>query len=302
MANKDYTGLKDADNILDDIEIEPSTMENIDTAMYNFIDEQLDIFSTNNSGWAKVPVVFSSAERSFFVKNKNIVDTRDYQGTLKFPIISVERTGMQKAAAGGREGSFIGPTTFFIDPIHGSYIQINKEIVRDKTNNFSVADNRKDLGGVRRTPNGQAYFPKKDNKDVVTVSYYVPRPTFINLTYAVTLKSNYIQQMNEMTEPFLTIGGYSKALIVSNNGHRYEGFLDNTFTQQNNASSFTDSERIYTTVINFTVIGYLMGEGKNQIRPKVIKRENAVKVKIPRERVIYGDIQEFDPSSGFYRD
>ena len=54
--------------------------------------------------------------------------------------------------------------------------------------------------------------------------------------------------------------------------------------------------------MTFTVLGYLMGEGNNQIRPKIIKRENAVKVKIPRERVILGDIQEFDPDSGFYRD
>jgi hypothetical protein len=25
-------------------------------------------------------------------------------------------------------------------------------------------------------------------------------------------------------------------------------------------------------------------------------------VKIPRERVLYGDLQQFDPSSGFYRE
>jgi hypothetical protein len=37
----------------------------------------------------------------------------------------------------------------------------------------------------------------------------------------------------------------------------------------------------------------LIGDDKNQISPKMTRRENAVEVKIPRERVIVGDIQTF---------
>ena len=309
MANDDYTGIKSADELLSNIEIQPSTLENIDTAMYKFVDESLDVFATQNDGFKKVPVLFASAERAFLVKEKRAVDIRDEDGTLRFPLISIERTDLQKSAAGMKEGTFIGPSPLFVDPIHGSYIQINKKIVRDKTNNFTIANNIKNINGVFRTPSGSAdggpqpYFPVKgDNKEVVLVSYYLPRPTVINMKYVVTLKSNYIQQINEMVEPFVTVGGYSKGFVISNNGHRYESFMDGTFAQKNNVSSFADSERIYTTVINFSVVGYLMGEGNNQIRPKVIKRENAVRVKIPRERVIFGDMQDFDPSSGFYQD
>jgi len=302
MANKNYTGLENGDEILKDIEIEPSTLENIDVSMFKFIDERLNVFATSNDGFKKVPVLFASAERAFLVKETKAFDTRDEQGTLRFPLISIERTNLQKSASTLKEGSFIGPSPLFIDSIHGSYIQVNKKIVRDKTNNFAAANNIKDLDDIRRTPNGQAHFPGKNNKQVVVVSYYIPRPTFVNLSYTATLKSNYIQQINEMLEPFITTGGYSKAFVIGNKGHKYESFFDGTFTQENNVSSFADSERMYTTKINFTVLGYLIGEGNNQIRPKIIKRENAVRVKIPRERVILGDIQDFDPNSGFYRD
>lgn len=288
-----------ADDKFSDIIIKPSNIENIDTAMYRFIDEKMNLFALTNEGSKKVPVVFASAERSFL--SKKSADDRDHDGTLELPIISIERGPVDKNIA-TRSTSYFGPTPFFVDPIHGSYIKINREIVEDKTNNFLAADNIKNMNGVRRTPNGQPYYPTKDPKKIVTVSYYVPRPVSITTSYTVVIRTSYIQQMNQLVQPFMTIGDFSKAFKIFNNDHSYEAFLAGTYTTQNNSANFTDSERIYITVIAFSVLGYLMGEGDNQIRPKVVKRENAVEVKIPRERVIVGDIQQFTPSSGFYRD
>ena len=66
MANDDnFTGIEDADDILKDIEIEPSTLENVDVAMFRFLDEQINAFATSNDGFKKVPVLFASAERAF---------------------------------------------------------------------------------------------------------------------------------------------------------------------------------------------------------------------------------------------
>ena len=49
-----------------------------------------------------------------------------------------------------------------------------------------------------------------------------------------------------------------------------------------------------------------MGEGPNDEKPKVSIEENVVEVKIPRERVIVGDINTFlkknDEGKGFYRE
>ena len=74
----------------------------------------------------------------------------------------------------------------------------------------------------------------------------------------------------------------------------------------NNISSLGTDERSYTTKVSFEVLGYIIGEDPNGERPKVIRRENAVEVKIPRERVIVGDINEFlredEEGKGFYRE
>ena len=280
-----------------DLELKPATLENIDTALYRFLDEVLDLHSEGADGTIKVPVVFASAERSFL--SKNSAEGRDNDGTMNLPMISIERTSVSKDL--NKTTSYYGPTPFFIDSIHGSYVQINRRIVEDKTNNFAVADNIKNLDGVRRTPNGQAHFPS-NNKKIVTVSYYVPRPISINVNYNINVKTNYLQQMNNLVVPFINIGDYAKMVKIFNDGHSYEAFFNGTFNTTNTVSNLTNNERLYETNITVGVIGYLIGEGDNQIRARVIKRENAVEVKIPRERVIVGDVQELPDSSGFYRD
>ena len=280
-----------------DLELKPSTLENIDTALYRFLDEVLNLHSENNDGAKKVPIIFASAERAFL--SKNSAEGRDNDGTMNLPMMSIERTTVSKDLS--KTTSYYGPTPFFIDSIHGSYIKINRTIVEDKTNNVAVADNIKNSDGVRRTPNGQPYFPS-ENKKIVPVSYYVPRPVSINVNYTITIKTNYLQQMNNLVVPFINIGDYAKMVKISNNGHSYEAFFDGTFSTTNTVSNMTNNERTYQTNITVGVIGYLIGEGDNQIRKKVIKRENVVEVKIPREKVIVGDVQQLPDSSGFYRD
>ena len=57
----------------------------------------------------------------------------------------------------------------------------------------------------------------------------------------------------------------------------------------------------YETDINIEVMGYLIGEGENQEKPKIVKRENAVEFKIGRERTIMGDIPQ-NLKDGFYKE
>ncbi len=77
-------------------EIIPSTLETIDQAFYNWLDEKLDIFATTNRGWNKVPLIWVSAERAFQVKEDK--DLRDKFGVLKLPLITIERSSIVKDA------------------------------------------------------------------------------------------------------------------------------------------------------------------------------------------------------------
>ena len=74
--------------------------------------------------------------------------------------------------------------------------------------------------------------------------------------------------------------------------------------QLNCNKAYDNFEKNKNCQINFRVIGYIIGADKNQESPKIVRRENAVEVKIPREHVILGDIPEHMQVSGnvpFYR-
>jgi hypothetical protein len=52
-------------------------------------------------------------------------------------------------------------------------------------------------------------------------------------------------------------------------------------------SSMETEHRKYETMVDIKTLGYIIGEGKNQEQPKIVVRENAVEVKMPRERLLW---------------
>jgi len=278
-------------------EIQPSTLETVDYALYDFLNDRLNNFNNSNDGWKKVPIIWTTAERSFLSKNNK--DLRDKDGTINLPLLTIERTSIAKDL--NKKGAYYGNPALHNDPIRGGRISISRRIVKDKTNNFAVADNIKKFEDTNRKPNRQPYFPSKNTK-IVYETISIPMPVYLTINYNVTMRTNYIQQMNQLTTPFATLGGHINSFLIKKDGHKYETFLRSDFAYNNTISNMGDSERIYETTFNFEVLGYIIGEGPNGDRPRIIKTENAVKVKIPREHVILGDIPRHGKDKGFYRE
>ena len=49
---------------------EPSTLETIDSAIYYYLDEVLNLSCTTKDGFKKVPIVWHGSERPYQIKNK----------------------------------------------------------------------------------------------------------------------------------------------------------------------------------------------------------------------------------------
>ena len=90
----EYVGDKKVANELQEIEFQPSSLETIDRAMLRFIDEDLNLFTTTNDGFKKVPVLWVTAERAFQIKHNK--DLRDKEETLILPLITVNRVNVTK--------------------------------------------------------------------------------------------------------------------------------------------------------------------------------------------------------------
>ena len=267
-----------------------STIETIDSAIMEWVNDRLDISTRTNEGFKKVPVLWQAPERAYQIKNEKSL--RDDAGALTLPLISVERTAVVKDPS--RKGAF--QANYYSKKKNGrsGRMVIAKQIVKDKTRNFAVVDNMREgniTGGT-----GQRYYPRK-NKKVVIKSLSIPIPVYVNVEYKITMKSEYQQQMNTMLAPLMTRTGQINAFVMKKNGHLYEGFIDQNFNHSNNVANLAEDMRMFTSDVNIRVLGYLIGEGKSDDRPIVRVDENTVEISFPQESVappgvpnIFGDI------------
>lgn len=264
---------------LKEVSLMPSTAETIDLALYDWVNEEMDLYCTTNEGWKKVPIIWSMPERSFQVKNDK--DLRNSNNIFTLPVISIERTSLVKDPT--MKGVAWAHLPQYNDP-RGGAIEVSRRIQQDKTANFANATSRRRFK--------QQNFPFS-NKKVVYETITMPIPTYVVATYSLTIDTEYQQQMNEIFTPFLTTTGQINNFFIHRDGHKFEGFIQNDPSLDNNLSNLAEEERKFKTTIDLKILGYLLSAGKNDERPKITIRENAVEVKIPRERVIFGDKKEF---------
>ena len=67
---------------LKEVTLMPSTVETIDFALSDWLEEDMDIYCTTNEGWKKVPIVWSMPERAFQVKDNKDLRNKDNIFTL----------------------------------------------------------------------------------------------------------------------------------------------------------------------------------------------------------------------------
>ena len=257
---------------LKEIGIAPSSLEDIDQAAYSWLNEQLDVKATTNKGFRKVPVQWVAGEKAHQIKSNSAL--RDASGALIMPMITLERTSVTKDPT--KKGTAYGNIPNANDN-KGGAITIARRIKQDKTGNFANAKSK------QRT--GKLNFRTRKQEKVVYETITIPMPVYVEVTYKISLRSEYQQQMNEMVHPFITEPGATNYLIIENNKHRFEAFIQSDFSLQNSITDMS-GERNYETTLELKVIAALIGDGINQETPKYVRRENVVDVKIARETTI----------------
>ena len=259
----------------------PSTLETIDTAFFNYLNDDLNIFCNTNEGFHKVPVVFASPERAFQIKDDPKL--RPNGRTLEYPMMSIVRgTVVNNPSNKGKYGVYIPPYYGFYKK--GGAIPFARRVNQEKSRERANLTAKKIFK--------QDNFPF-DNEKVVYDTLYIPMPTYVEVTYEVKLITEYQSQMNEIVQAFLGSFSTPVAFNIEHDGHLFEVFGDETFTNEGNNSGLGLEERIFKSTTTLTVLGYVIGAGDNDKVPTVTVRESAAEVTIGRERVVLGDEPEF---------
>ena len=243
----------------------PCTIETIDTGFVEHLQNEFNIHVFTNSGFRKVPVIWVGAERAF--QTKADASLRDTAGKLILPVMTVQRTGMQK------DPSFKGAVQADIIPNKsgprgyvGGGFRIARKINHEKTSQIQNAHN-----AATRSPN-QA-FGELQRQSFVFDEYLIPVPVYVAITYSITLRCEYQQQMNQMILPFITVPGQVNHFVIKKDGHRFESFIQQEYSASNNLDNMSEEERKFQTKIDVKVLGYLIGGGPNEKRPRIVKRE-----------------------------
>lgn len=241
-----------------------SSIENVDFAMYEWLDQNLNLSCTTNEGFKKTPVIWVTPERSFQIKNNK--EFRDADGTVNAPLITLERASILKDQKNAG--------AFYANVPPNNRITISKRINAQKTAEFTNAT-------VKKSPIGIGFVsPRPKNNKIVYQFDTITLPVYVTMTYNISLFTQYQQQMNELLQPFLTRTGNLRHFIISRNTYKYECFIEQNFDIKNNISAMEEEERRYITNITIKTIANLVSEGVNQADSLIKTYENAVEVKV----------------------
>ena len=117
---------------LKEISFLSSTIETIDFALYDYINEKFDVFATTNKGWKKIPIIWLTAERTHQIKNNK--DLRDDYEYLKYPLMSIKRESIAKDPTfKGTAWAHLPPTQLYPNDPKGGVVPVARRIVQGKT-------------------------------------------------------------------------------------------------------------------------------------------------------------------------
>jgi hypothetical protein len=263
------------------VSIEPSTIETIDLAIYNWLDKTMNISSNTNRGWKKTPVVWVAAERAHQIKFDRTL--RDVNGNFILPVITLQRDNITKNLT--KKGTFYANVP--PDDFRGGVVTVTKLVSQEKSNNYAKNNNNRKF---------LQYNVKEKNEKVIYEVTKIPLPTYIDVKYTITVNAEYQQQMNQIIQPFMTYTAGINHFMVSQEEHKYECFFekDSSFKNGGNTGKLEEQNRLFTTEFSVNVLGYLLGAGANSEKPKIITSETIVEIKIPKEKEMFGETTEED--------
>ena len=255
----------------------PSTIGTIDEAVFKHIDEAFNLFVRTASGREKVPVIWQTAERTFQIKNN--LESRDSAGKLILPLIAITRDSIEK------DPSFKGKVQAHIfekNNPEGGALLVSRKILQEETTRHKVAKN---LRRSQTEANTYDKFKPIVTGKIIYEEIYIPVPVYVKVMYSINLRTEYLQQMNELMSPFLAKTGQIWAFTIVHENHRYETFIEQTITDNKNSSNLGQEERKFEAQIKLKVLGYLTTEGENRSRPHYSRKETTASI-VLRERVV----------------
>ena len=197
----------------------------LDTAVLNHIKENIKPTIYQNTELIEVPVIYAYPERWVAMQKEGYL--RDVNNKILTPVIVVNRTNIEKVRTIGRN-------------LDGNVAQ-NLHIFQQEYTTKNAYDN----------------FGILNNRQPVKEFKMVAHPDYVNITYDLTIYTNFVEQLNRIIESIQ----YAENSYWGDKNRYYFRVNANSFSTVN--SYTVDEERTVTSKITLTLHGYLIPDTIN---------------------------------------
>lgn len=280
MSTKHQTGAERVtpENSLNgEIVIPSCTVEDVDRALFNLFDRDLELQYEKQGETRRVPIVFATGERFALLRRR--LPLRDKAGTLILPVISITRSGIEKDVSRGmgtnqQNEIVIKRRISDKDPEYQRLA--NREGIQNQSDRATSANYISQINGTadgagalpgtvatRRkvasntAPPKISNTPEKGIYEIITI----PAPRYFLASYEINIWTQYMQQMNDLLTVILSSGHTNQVQtfrIESPKGYYFVAYLTSGISSGNNFDNFSDDERIVRSSFSMEVVGYII--------------------------------------------
>jgi len=237
----------EAIDIPQNFEIPPCGIEDVDRAVFDLFNKDLPLYFEKSGEMTRIPCVFAGGERALLLRKKEPL--RDRQGALILPLVSILRNGIDQSA---EKAISTGTGTVTL-----------KKRLAPEDREYKRLTNQNGLRNQGNTVNsatGSNLSLALTSKNVYEV-ISMPNPRFFTATYEITFWAQYLQQMNNIIEAFITSYNNQTARsfrIESPKGYWFVARVESGLSDSNNFDSYVDDERVIKTSVTVEVTGYII--------------------------------------------
>ena len=240
------TGLEGVD-IPEDFDMPSCGIEDVDRALFKLFNEDLPFYYELDGDMKRIPCVFAGGERAMILRRKKPL--RDRQGALILPLVSIMRNGIDQESDKG------------IGPGDGT-LTIRKRLAQEdrafkRLANQEGLRNQSNIPTAARSSNFDLRVGAKNIYEVITI----PAPRFFKATYEITFWAQYLQQMNDILEAFMTSYNIDIARsfkIETDKGYWFVATVESGLSDSTNFDGYADDERLIKTSVTMSVTGYII--------------------------------------------
>ncbi len=326
MSTKHQTGAERVtpENSLNgEIVIPSCTVEDVDRALFNLFDRDLELQYEKQGETRRVPIVFATGERFALLRRR--LPLRDKAGTLILPVISITRSGIEKDVSRGmgtnqQNEIVIKRRISDKDPEYQRLV--NRENIQNQSDRATSANYISQINGTadgagalpgtvatRRKVAASASPPKISNTpergiyEIITI----PAPRYFLASYEINIWTQYMQQMNDLLTVILSSGHTNQVQtfrIESPKGYYFVAYLTSGISSGNNFDNFSDDERIVRSSFSMEVVGYIINPSYPGSKQSVKRYYSApsvsfdiVETRGKINKIPHGGVKSTDPAA-----